>query len=189
MKTAALAALAAALLLGGCLQLIRRPPAAVEPIGEHPRNWQPQSEETQAAPVEKPPKEKPAAVRPAHPQAKERGDKARRRARQVNEYALWCIENGMWEEARLHLERATARDSLASSFHNNLGIVYEQGGLLEEALSAYRRAAELAPHKESYAANLDRLESRQKRAAQGLDEDSLATGPAAPPPQPNGSGE
>lgn len=182
MKAACLFALIAALLFSGCLQMIRRPTAKTQPIEAPSSTWRPPEA------VQSKPQEKPAIKRPA-PAAVKRGDKARRRARQINEYAFWCIENGMWEEARLHLERATARDSLASGFHNNLGIVYEQDGQLDEALAAYKRAVELAPHKESYAANLERLESRQRRAAQGLDEDSLATGPAAQPPPKNSSGE
>ena len=35
---------------------------------------------------------------------------------QVNKYALWCIENAMWNEAQSHLERALAQDSLSASF-------------------------------------------------------------------------
>ncbi|MFH1571027.1 MAG: hypothetical protein ABIL09_23745, partial [Gemmatimonadota bacterium] len=50
-------------------------------------------------------------VAPSPPRARE----ARERVRQVNEYALWCMERDLWDEAQLHLERALAVDSLAAS--------------------------------------------------------------------------
>jgi tetratricopeptide (TPR) repeat protein len=156
-------AVGAALTVCGCLELVRRPPPVVARTDERPV-----VAVSPAGPV--------PAVRPSRPAAPagDRSDKTRRKARQVNEYALWCIENGMWDEARLHLERATALDSLASSFHNNLGIVYERTGLVDQALVAYRQALVLAPGRESYVANLDRLESRQRRAENGAEADSLA---------------
>ena len=93
----------------------------------------------------------------------ERTREDRERVQQVNEYALWCVEQGLWEEARIHLEQAVALDSLSASLHNNLGIVYERLGEREKARAEYELAARLAPAKRLYQANLGHL----RRAAEG----------------------
>ena len=82
----------------------------------------------------------------------------RDRVEQVNAYALWCVEREMWAEARTHLEQAVARDSLASSLHNNLGILYERLGEPVKARAAYERALVLQPGKGAYQSNLRRLD-------------------------------
>ena len=108
-----------------------------------------------------------------------RSSDRRREVGQVNEYALWCIQNEMWEEARLHLERSVARDSLAASLHNNLGVVYERLGQRERAESGYERARLLQPQKDAYQSNLARLQDRKRAASKPptADEaDSLKTG-------------
>lgn len=95
----------------------------------------------------------------------------------VNEYALWCIENDLWEEARLHLEKAQTADSASASLANNLGVVYERLGKRDDAEVAYRRARDLNPRREVYTKNFRRLQDRKLRE-QKLDEDqidSLAT--------------
>ena len=81
----------------------------------------------------------------------------------VNEYALWCIENGMWKEARLHLEKAMDVDSVSASLSNNLGVVYERLGEREKAELAYQRARALNPRREAYRINLRRLQGRKSR--------------------------
>ena len=108
-----------------------------------------------------------------------RGDDHRRNVRQVNEYAFWCIENSMWEEARLHLERGLAQDSLAASLHNNLGVVYEKLGERDRAEESYERARSFLPAKELYGANLVRLQDRKRLSLErpySEDADSLSTG-------------
>ena len=80
--------------------------------------------------------------------------------RQINEYAYWCIENNMWDEARLHLERAVSEDSLSASLYNNLGVIYERLGKTDQADSAYTRATALLPDRGAYEANLMRLRDR-----------------------------
>ena len=81
---------------------------------------------------------------------------------QVNEYAMWCIEHSMWNEARSHMERALAQDSLSASLHNNLGIVYERLGMVDKAADFYSRAQALNPIKKAYTANLTYLQQRQQ---------------------------
>lgn len=184
MRAGAIAALGALVGLTGCLELVRRPAPETPPPQEVIQEQGPQpsresltQEETgseapvQAAEAAVPPatvagQEGDAAV----PKTAARALRGRRskedakEARQINEYALWCIENGMWDEARLHLERALAQDSLAASFHNNLGIIYERMGQNDKAEASYQRALDLVPHKEQYAANLRRLEKRRRQA-------------------------
>lgn len=91
-----------------------------------------------------------------------RSGSSRQEVRQVNEYAFWCLEKGLWNEARLHLEQAVERDSLAASLHNNLGIIYERMGLEEKALAAYGKAWDLSPRKKAYRDNLEKLKRRQR---------------------------
>lgn len=95
----------------------------------------------------------------------------RERVERVNEYALWCIERGLWEEARIHLEQAVVVDSLSASLHNNLGILYERLGEREKARAAYEFAARLAPGKRLYQANLSYL--RRAEEARGVPADSV----------------
>ncbi|MFA6107678.1 MAG: tetratricopeptide repeat protein [Candidatus Latescibacterota bacterium] len=85
--------------------------------------------------------------------------------RRVNEYAWWCIDQGLWNEARSHLERALAQDSLSASLHNNLAIVYEHIGQRDQAVQYYRKAQELNPGQALYAANLKRLEQLREAGA------------------------
>lgn len=59
----------------------------------------------------------------------------------LNEYAISCIQKGLWTEARFYLERANFPESAAVC--NNLGVVYEQMGKKQEAEAFYKKAIEL----------------------------------------------
>ena len=85
--------------------------------------------------------------------------------RRLNEYAWWCVNQGLWNEARSHLERALAQDSLSASLHNNLAVVYEHFGLHEQAALHYQRAQELNPGRSVYPANLERMQQLRQAAA------------------------
>ena len=187
----------------GCLELVRRPTAASETsgaewdgLGNSPATKD-VKQDTAAASSSKrdvisaaatdTPLSDSTAIAAWEPQFDEaalaasasRSSDRRREVGQVNEYALWCIQNEMWEEARLHLERAVARDSLAASLHNNLGVVYERLGQRERAESGYERARLLQPEKGAYQSNLARLQDRKSAASSPptADEaDSLKTG-------------
>lgn len=164
----ALIAALSALYLSGCLELIRRPGETVEEPVEgnvalpgnslSAANVQDSTEISESKP---PPVEVARLSRrlPARTRQQEQT------IRQVNEYVFWCIENSMWNEARSHLERAFAQDSLAASLHNNLAIVYEHFGQTDKAAEFYRRAREISSGKGYYEANLKRLERRQQAAA------------------------
>ncbi len=97
----------------------------------------------------------------------------RDRVRQVNEYAFWCLGRDMWDEARLHLERAVQIDSLAASLHNNLGIVYERMGRRDQARVRYGMAAGLNPDRPLYEANLSRMRAALEQP-RPIPSDSLA---------------
>ncbi len=160
-----LALLAAAVLLSGCLELVRRPG-----VGERertvPRAAAPTVREeitVEGNPAPDAAVEKERAVAPtAHA---ERSGGQRRSVKRVNEYALWCIENDMWNEARSHMERALSEDSLSASLHNNLGIVYERLGQTDRASAFYQRALLLNPGEEAYQMNLQELRERQQALA------------------------
>ena len=190
-KWYAIAVCLALLSTTGCLELIRRPEApgatgpartgestATEtPAGDEAPvptgNQEPQTKvqkERESAPGPPPPtdpatmavrRQDPPGAAPlplaASPERAEQKDIA-----QINEYALWCIQNGMWKEAKLHLEQALQQDSLVASLHNNLGIVYERFGQDEKAEAAYERARLLNPHKEAYLANIQYFNRRLK---------------------------
>lgn len=151
-----------ALCLHGCLELVRRPPAG-EPIGYD----YPQAADTTAASV--------AVVQPMPVlvvvDRPERSRQQLQNIEQVNKYALWCIENSMWNEAQSHLERALAQDSLSASLHNNLGVIYERLGMADKAAEFYGRARSLNPAREAYAVNLRHLQQYQQ--ADSVSTDSL----------------
>lgn len=134
--------------LGGCLEAVRRPP----PNRPVPAWGAARPDSGTALPVKQPPA--PVVVKRA----------ATPGAKQVNEYAYWCIGKGLWQEARLHLEQAVQHDSLTASYHNNLAIIYEHLGLEEQAAAAYHRAQALRPDQEAYQANIRHFEHRQRAA-------------------------
>ena len=115
-----------------------------------------------------------------------------KRIEKVNKYALWCVENDLWKEAQLHLERALVQDSLSASIRNNLGIVYERLGRQQDAALEYAKAQMLNSEKEAYRINLKRLENWQQdatsdsmRSDEEVDQIDLFTDPRRPP-QPYG---
>lgn len=152
--------------LWGCLEAIRRP----SPNRPAPA-WVAARPDSGAA----------LPVKHLQPVAKKRTTPG---ARQVNEYAYWCIGKGLWQEARLHLEQAVQHDSLSASYHNNLAIIYEHLGLEEQAAAAYTRAQALRPEQEAYQANTRHFEDRQRAAHPGSTAHPDSTAPPQTDPQP-----
>ncbi len=138
--------------LWGCLETIRRP------APDRPAAAQGAARPAAGATL---PAQHPAAP-PPQPAARKRA--ATPGAKQVNEYAYWCIGKGLWQEARLHLEQAVQHDSLTASYHNNLAIIYEHLGLEEQAAAAYHQAQTLQPEQEAYQANIRHFGDRQRAA-------------------------
>ena len=164
-----LTAVLSALCLSGCLELIRRPADAadgdpVERSVASSGNSHLAANVQESTEISEPEPSLTEATR-LSANLPERTRQQEQTIRRVNEYVLWCIENAMWNEARSHLERALAQDSLSASLHNNLAIVYEHFGQADKAAEFYRRARQLSSGKEYYEANLERLERRQQAAA------------------------
>jgi hypothetical protein len=110
----------------------------------------------------------------------------RRVRREINEYAWWCVDQGLWNEARAHLERAVVADSLAASLHNNLAVVYEHFGLHEQAALHYQRAAELNPRSRVCTANYERLQQQRQASTDTLSQSDRGPGRErrdGPPPR------
>ncbi len=173
------------LCLGGCLGLIRRPPApdtagtgkagnqpaTTEVQEEEPPSSSPQAAEKLPDPEETLPAtenmgqktvEQPVQNKIVQVHRPKRNRRQQEAIKQINEYAFWCIENNMWTEARLHLEQGLQQDSLSASIHNNLGIVYERLGLQEKAAAAYVKARSLNQKKQAYQINLQLFDRRQQ---------------------------
>ena len=184
------------LCMSGCLNLIRRTPtphtAATDPPGNQSEQTDVQDTEALTPPAQAAEETlrttagQTSTAAPQTPAAQadiaqiyrpERSRKRQETIRQVNEYAFWCIENNMWNEARSHLEQGLQQDSLSASIHNNLGIVYERLGLVEKATAAYKKARALNQVKKAYAINLQLFEQRQ-----AVQTDSTETPEAEPEP-------
>ncbi len=177
-----------ALCLDGCLELVRRP-AAGAPSGYEYAAPAADTTATRAATVQ------PAPVlvvidRP------ERSRQQLQNIEQVNKYALWCIENAMWNEAQSHMERALAQDSSSASLHNNLGVIYERLGMTDKAAQFYERARSLNPSEEVYAANLRYLQQYQQAGLDSTDtldifrpDDGSRPRPRRPDHSPTSTGE
>ena len=148
------------LCLHGCLELVRRP-AAGEPIGYEYASVS-DTTATSAATVQ------PAPMLVVIDRPK-RSRQQLQNIEQVNKYALWCIENAMWNEAQSHMERALAQDSLSASLHNNLGVIYERLGMADKAAEFYGRARALNPTREAYVANLRHLQQYQQASLDSTD--------------------
>lgn len=62
------------------------------------------------------------------------------------DYAIACMNNGDYEEAREHLESIIAQDSTADFAHYGLGMLHSMTGQAEDCLQHLGRAIELNPH-------------------------------------------
>jgi Tfp pilus assembly protein PilF len=60
-------------------------------------------------------------------------------------FGIVAVQHGLWREAEFRFERATDLDSTYAAAFNNLAVVYEQSGRMEEAARAYRKALALDP--------------------------------------------
>ena len=181
------------LALAGCMDLLRRQPVVttVEPDW---RDGNP-AERRDVQQVEKTPSRVEEVRPPVQMEQLVPPKSSRQRTKRiekVNKYALWCVENDLWKEAQLHLERALVQDSLAASIRNNLGIIYERLGRQQDAALEYAKAQMLNSQKEAYRINLKRLENWQQdatsdstRSDEEVDQIDLFTDPRRPP-QPYG---
>lgn len=61
------------------------------------------------------------------------------------EFGILAAQRGLWREAEFRFERATELDSTYAAAFNNLAVVYEQTGRIQEAERAYAKARALDP--------------------------------------------
>lgn len=102
-------------------------------------------------------------------------------------YGALMARKGFWREARFRFEIAAALRPDDSEIQNDLAVSYESVGETSKALTAYKRALELAPAethiKRNYARFAEYYTSIQ-RAAAPLASPSATPAPARPPATP-----
>jgi hypothetical protein len=71
-----------------------------------------------------------------------------------NDMAIFLVDSGFFEEARLELEKALIYHEDLSGVHNNWGYYYHKIGKYNEAIASFRKAIELKPDDVGYHNNL-----------------------------------
>ena len=71
------------------------------------------------------------------------------------EFAIKVAQKGLWKDAAMRFEAATATDPSYAAAWNNLGIAYEQLGRFDDARRAYEKAIELDPDNNFIKVNYD----------------------------------
>ncbi|MEW6481597.1 MAG: tetratricopeptide repeat protein [bacterium] len=89
----------------------------------------------------------------------------------LNNYAIYCIKNNLWDSAMFYLERAKTLYPNSAKINNNLGVVYEYFGRKDEAISFYKKAIEI-DKEEAYYKNLAGASS--SKIPKGLKNNPLA---------------
>ena len=89
-----------------------------------------------------------------------------------NRFAIRAAQAQLWNEAIFRWKQVINIDPDDSKAHNNLGVAYEAVGNMDAALTAYQRAAELAPDNKYYRLNYRRCRIHLRRSG-GDDKDTL----------------
>ena len=88
-----------------------------------------------------------------------------------NGFAIRAAQAQLWNEAIFRWKQVINIDPDDAKAHNNLGVAYEAVGSMDEAVTAYQRAAELEPGNKYYRLNYRRCRIHLRRS--GLnDEDA-----------------
>ena len=82
---------------------------------------------------------------------------------QYNEFAIKAAELQLWNEAVFRWERVIEIDPQYAQAHNNLGVAFEALGKTDEAIEAYKRAAELNPTNKFFRFNYRRCRLNVQR--------------------------
>jgi tetratricopeptide (TPR) repeat protein len=61
----------------------------------------------------------------------------------LNDYAIYCIKNGLWQDAEVYLKKANELSPSSSAICNNLAVVYEHLGKKRDAKMLYEKAINL----------------------------------------------
>ena len=90
-----------------------------------------------------------------------------------NRFAIRAAQAQLWNEAIFRWKQVINIDPDDSKAHNNLGVAYEAVGNMDAALTAYQRAAKLAPDNKYYRLNYRRCRIHLRRSGG----DNKQTGP------------
>ena len=89
-----------------------------------------------------------------------------------NRFAIRAAQAQLWNEAIFRWKQVINIDPDDSKAHNNLGVAYEAVGKMDEAVTAYQRAAELEPGNKYYRLNYRRCRIHLRRS--GLDDEDAS---------------
>ena len=89
-----------------------------------------------------------------------------------NRFAIRAAQAQLWNEAIFRWKQVITVDPDDSKAHNNLGVAYEAVGKMDEAITAYQRAAELEPDNKYYRLNYRRCRIHLRRS--GLDDEDAS---------------
>ena len=77
----------------------------------------------------------------------------------------------LWNEAAFRWQQVIDQEPEAAFAYNNLGVAYEAGGKIEQALTAHQQDVEIEPENKDYRYNYRRCRSSQKnRSNQALED-------------------
>jgi len=89
----------------------------------------------------------------------------------TNRFAIKVAKAKLWNEAAFRWQQVIDQEPKAAFAYNNLGVAYEAGGKIEQALTAYQQAVEIEPENKHYRYNYRRCRSIQKnRSNQALED-------------------
>ena len=89
----------------------------------------------------------------------------------TNRFAIKVAKAKLWNEAAFRWQQVIDQEPEVAFAYNNLGVAYEAGGKIEQALTAYQQAVEIEPENKHYRYNYRRCRSIQKnRSNQALED-------------------
>ena len=97
-----------------------------------------------------------------------------------NQFAIRAAQAQLWNEAIFRWKQVINIDPDDAKAHNNLGVAYEAVGNMDEAVTAYQRAAELEPGNKYYRLNYRRCRIHLRRS--GLDDEDASQSDEELPP-------
>lgn len=96
------------------------------------------------------------------------------RAEDEVEFGILAAQHGLWLEAEFRFERATELDPTSAAAFNNLAVVYEQMGRMQEARRAYSVARSLDPDNSFIEGNYEVFEEIAGRVPSSVEERPVA---------------
>ena len=97
-----------------------------------------------------------------------------------NQFAIQAAQAQLWNEAVFRWKQVIDVDPDNSKAYNNLGVVYEALGNIDEAVAAYQRATELEPGNKYYRLNYRRCRIHIRRS--GVEDEKTLQSEEEEPP-------